>query len=207
MSSSRLLIFGGTFDPPHRAHTVLPPVVAERLDCDRILYVPAALNPLKPDHPAATADHRLAMLRLALADVANADLCTIELDRPGPSYTVETLEALRTQHDSAVELRLLLGSDQALEFVRWKDWQRILELASPAVLLRPPLDRAQFHDQLRNVQPPALAKRWVDWIVDTPKLDISATELRDRLASDQGLEELLDPQVLEYIRKHRLYKE
>jgi len=206
MSSTKLLIFGGTFDPPHRAHAVLPPLVAQRLECDRILYVPAALNPLKLDHPPTPANHRVAMLRIALASVANAELCMIELERPGPSFTVDTLEQLCKQYEADVQLRLLLGSDQALEFVKWKDWQRILELATPAVLLRPPLDRAQFQAELREAHPPELAGRWLDWIVDTPQLDISATELRDRLASDQGLDELLDPGVLEYIREHGLYK-
>ncbi len=206
MSSTKLLIFGGTFDPPHRAHTVLPPVVAKRIGCDRILYVPATLNPLKMDHPPTPAHHRVAMLRLAIASVANAELCMIELERPGPSFTVDTLESLHEQHDPEVQLRLLLGSDQALEFVKWKDWQRILELATPAVLLRPPLDSARFHAQLRESQPPEFAERWLEWIVDTPKLDISATDLRERLASNQGLEELLDPGVLEYIRKHGLYE-
>ena len=206
MPSTKLLIFGGTFDPPHRAHTLLPPLVAQRIDCDRILYVPATINPLKLDHPPTPAHHRVAMLRLALASVTNAELCTIELERPGPSFTVDTLESLHVQYDADVQLRLLLGSDQALEFVRWKDWQRILELATPAVLLRPPLDHAQFHAQLGEVHSPDLAEHWLDWIVDTPKLDISATDLRERLASDQGLDELLDPSVLEYIREHGLYK-
>lgn len=207
MSSTKLLIFGGTFDPPHRAHTVLPPLVAQRIDCDRILYVPATLNPLKMDHPPTPAHHRVAMLRMAIASVANAEICTIELERPGPSFTVDTLQSLHEQHDADIQLRLLLGSDQALEFVKWKDWRRILELATPAVLLRPPLDRSQFHAQVCKAHPPDLAERWCDWIVDTPKLDISATELRDRLASDEGLDELLDPGVLEYIRDHQLYAE
>ena len=80
-----ILIFGGTFDPPHLAHTALPPLVARRLDCKRILYIPAAANPLKTDAPPTAVEHRLAMLRLALADVPDAEISTIELDRPGPS--------------------------------------------------------------------------------------------------------------------------
>lgn len=206
MSSSTLLIFGGTFDPPHRAHTVLPPIVARQLHCDRILYVPAALNPLKTDRPPAPAEHRLAMLRLALANVPATEICTIELDRPGPSYMVETLEALRKQYGSDVALHLLIGSDQALEFQRWRKWHRILELATPAVLLRPPLDASQFHEQLRARFSSGVAQSWLDWIVDAPPLDIRATELRRRLVADQGLDELIDPGVLEYLRRHGLYR-
>lgn len=207
MPSSALLIFGGTFDPPHRAHTVLPPIVARQRHCNRILYVPAALNPLKTDHPPAPAEHRLAMLRLALANVPDTEICRIELDRPGPSYTVETLEALRKQYGSAVALHVLIGSDQALEFQRWRKWHRILELATPAVLLRPPLDASQFHEQLRTRFSSRLAQGWVDWVVDAPQLDIRATELRRRLVADQGLDELIDPRVLEYLRRYGLYRE
>jgi nicotinate-nucleotide adenylyltransferase len=144
----RVLIFGGTFDPPHRAHVELPPRIAQQLGCDRLLYVPAALNPLKVDSPPTDSSHRLEMLRRAVVDVPNAEICTIELERKGPSYTVDTLEELRRRLGEDVEMRLLIGGDQALEFHRWKDWKRIIELAEPVVMLRPPWNRETFREQL-----------------------------------------------------------
>lgn len=203
----RVLIFGGTFDPPHLAHTALPPLVARRLGCDRILYVPASANPLKAGTPPTAAEHRLAMLRLALADVPDAEISTLELDRPGPSYTVDTLRSLREQLGPEVELRLLLGSDQALSFHRWREWEKILDLATPAVMVRPPLDAASFGAQLAAVYPRGEADRWLGWSTPVPQMDICATELRSRLAAGDDVRGLIQPAVIRYIRTHGLYRE
>ncbi|MCH8824641.1 MAG: nicotinate (nicotinamide) nucleotide adenylyltransferase [Planctomycetes bacterium] len=200
-----LLIFGGTFDPPHRAHTELPPLVADQLDCDRILYVMASLNPLKADSPPTSAEHRLAMLEIAISDLPKAEICTLELDRPGPSYAVQTLEQLREAHGTDVGFYLLLGSDQALQFTKWKDWEHILELATPVVMLRPPLDIKQFEQQLSESCPPKLLANWLEWIADLPQLDISATEIRQRFIVGKGFDDSLDPRVLAYIKEHGLY--
>ncbi len=201
-----ILIFGGTFDPPHLAHTALPPLVARRLDCKRILYIPAAANPLKTDAPPTAVEHRLAMLRLALADVPDAEISTIELDRRGPSYMVETLQTLRKQLGSDIELRLLIGSDQALTFHRWKDWSRILDLATPAVMVRPPLDEQTFGAQLADACTADETRRWLNWSTPVPQMDICATDLRRRLAAGDDVRGLLSPDVLRYIRGHGLYE-
>ncbi len=200
-----LLIFGGTFYPPHRAHTQLPPLVAERLGCDRILYIPAAINPLKCDEPPADADHRLAMLRLAVAGVPNAEISTIELDRRGPSYTAETVEALRNQVGEEVVLRLLLGSDLVLEFPRWHEPHRILELATPVVLLRPPSDKAAFRERLLEGCSAQQAEQWLSWVIAVAPMDVTASEVRQRLRAGQNVAGLLEPAVIEYIREHGLY--
>ncbi|MHC4142823.1 MAG: nicotinate (nicotinamide) nucleotide adenylyltransferase [Planctomycetota bacterium] len=205
MPSPRLLIFGGTFDPPHVAHLALPPLVAQQLGCQRILYVPAAVNPLKTANDATPGPHRLAMLRLALARVPNAEISSIELERPGPSYTVDTLEALREQLDPESELHLLIGSDQALVFQQWKHWERILELATPAVMVRPPLDEATYRRRLGETYPPEQARRWLEWMADVPSMDVCATGLRRRLTEGEDVRGLLQPAVLAYIREHGLY--
>ena len=205
MAPQRLLIFGGTFDPPHVAHVALPPLVARRLGCPRILYVPAAVNPFKTDHDLTPAAHRLAMLRLALDRVPDAEISSIELDRPGPSYTVDTLEALRGQLEPETELYLLIGSDQALVFEKWKRWQRILELATLAVMVRPPLDEARYRRRLEETYSARQAHRWLAWTADVPYLDICATELRHHLAEGRDVRGLLQPAVLAYIREHGLY--
>ena len=129
--SKRVLIFGGTFDPPHLAHTTLAARAAALLECDNILFIPAAINPLKVNHPPASNEHRLAMLRLAIAEIPNAKTSTIELDRPGPSYTVDTLRSLKASRHQGIEASrenanaffLLIGADQALDFHRWKEWR------------------------------------------------------------------------------------
>ena len=206
MDSSPILIFGGTFDPPHRGHSTLPPLVAQRLGCERIVYIPAALNPLKADETPTPAAHRLAMLRLALAAAAGSEISTIEIDRPGPSYTVDTVEALAGRSGETTRLHLLIGSDQALEFNRWKRWRRILELATPVVMVRPPLTDASFARKLREIYPAAEARRWLGWAVEVPQMDIGASALRKRLAAGDDVSELMDRAVVEYIRSHGLYR-
>ncbi len=201
----RTLVFGGTFDPPHTAHTTLPPLVAARLDCARIIYIPAAVNPLKTDLDLTPAHHRLAMLELAVADVPGAEISTIELDRPGPSYMVDTLALLRRQLDDDTQLVLLIGSDQAMSFHDWKDWPRIIELATPAVMVRPPLDAAAFRRQLAERYAPDEMERWLSYAVAVPQLDVGATSVRERLASGGDVRGLLQPNVLAYAREHGLY--
>lgn len=204
--ATSIIIFGGTFDPPHVAHTLLPPLVAERIGCERIIYVPAAVNPLKADETATDAEHRLAMLRLALAASPDAEICTDELERPGPSYTVDTLETLREAEGSETELRLLIGSDQALDFHRWKDWQRILDIATPVVMIRPPPDDRDYETRIRDTYPPDEAERWLSWTLELPQMDVCATEIRKRLADGEDVSDSIDPAVLRYIREHGLYQ-
>lgn len=206
---SRVLVFGGTFDPPHAAHVKLPALAAEHLNCEEILYVPAAVNPLKTDRPPTAPEHRLAMLRLAIADVPKARICTLELERTGPSYTIDTLGELRQQYagGSTVRFTLLMGCDQTLEFHRWRDWRRILELATPAVMVRPPWDETSFHAALHERYSKLEASQWMERIVPLPRMDVTATDVRRliREGANGRLHEWVSGAVLEYIRRNHLY--
>jgi nicotinate-nucleotide adenylyltransferase len=214
---SRTLIFGGTFDPPHCAHVALPQAAARELGCDRILYIPAAVSPFKaaPDFPPPTAaQHRLAMLRLALRDSPNAEISTFEIDRAAeqanraaaPSYTIDTLRGLRAEAAARGEWFLLIGADQALDFHRWKNWREILERATPAVMLRPPWQRQTFVSALRERYDPAEAQHWEGWTLRSlPQMDVSATVIRSRLAAGLPLDGLVHPDVEAYIRDKGLY--
>ncbi|MFO0875498.1 MAG: nicotinate (nicotinamide) nucleotide adenylyltransferase [Phycisphaerales bacterium] len=214
-----LLIFGGTFDPPQRAHVDVPRAVAQHLHCDRILYVPTSINPFKTDHPPAPPEDRLAMLRLALrrmlatptgADPAEgtapvAIIDTIELDRPPPAYTVDTLAALRRRFGPAQRFRLLMGSDAARSFPSWRDPAGILAIARPAVVVRPPDTRAALESTFRRLHGPLDADTWIRCIVDAPLIETSATAVRERLRRGEAVGDALDPEVERYIRAHGLY--
>lgn len=204
-TASTVAIFGGTFDPPQHAHVMLPRLVARQLGCDRLVYVPTRANPLK-DHFPTLAHHRLAMLQLALRDVPEAEICTFELDRPAPSYTVDTLEALAAAAPAGTRFRLLMGSDSALGFDRWRNPERILELATPAVMLRPPMTRERFIEAMTARAGAATARRWADWVVDIPQRPESATAVREGLAAGRSVDDLVDPAVLAYVREHGLYR-
>lgn len=200
-----ILLFGGTFDPPHLGHARLPAIAADQLGCHRILFIPAAISPHKLEDPPSEPFHRLAMLALAIADVPDAEICTIELDRPGPSFTCDTLEALRDEYPAGEVFRLLIGADQALAFQQWRNWRRILELAEPAVMLRPPMDDAAFNFRMRQVHGPEEADRWTGRTVRVPLMDISSSEIRQRLLAGRSTQDLLDPAVARYIAQHQLY--
>lgn len=204
----RILVYGGTFDPPHLAHVKLPPLVADRLSCDRLLYVPARQNPLKNGEPTTDAAHRVAMLAIALADDPDAEISTIELDRAGsgPSYTIDTLRQLRDSLGPQTEIVFLIGADQALDFHRWKDWQQILELAEPAVLLRPPWDGERFARELHQRFDDDEAAQWMSRVVHVPMIDVNATELRRRIRNDEPVDDMINPAVAQYIKRHGLYK-
>lgn len=197
----RLVVYGGTFDPPHRGHVELPFAAARAVAADGVLYVPAGQPPHKPDHPVTGAHHRLAMLQLALGDRPDAAIVTYELDNPGVSYTVKTLEHLRDTLGPGVELRLLIGADMASCFHQWKQPERIVELAEPLVMLREPYDKARL---LQSLGP-----QWAGRFVGIPMIHVSSTELRQKLAErrydDPRVTDLLPPSVLRYIRENHLY--
>jgi len=200
----RVLLFGGSFDPPHRAHLELSAWVQRELDADRVIFVPAAQNPLKLEAPTDAA-HRLAMLRLALADRPDCEIATIELDRGGPSYFVDTLRAMRAELDPDVELRFLIGVDQALHFDRWREPDAILALATPVVLIRPPWSRTTFVRALSEVYGAEDAERWAQWVLDAPLIDLSATRVRAMLQAGEDVGTAVPARVVAYIREHGLY--
>ena len=203
--ASPLLVFGGTFDPPHLAHVELPRRAAELISAKRIIYVPAAQSPHKTTAPTP-AEHRVAMLRIALRHISNAEISMIELDRAGPSYMVETLHALRGQVHSDTPMRLLIGADQAVAFHRWHRWQEIISLAEPLIMLRPPWDRERLQDELARHHGPDSANAWMSWVIDLPLVDVAATTLREHFLRSKDAEPVdIDPEVARYIRQHRLY--
>ncbi|MEX2467629.1 MAG: nicotinate-nucleotide adenylyltransferase [Gemmatimonadota bacterium] len=131
----RIGVFGGTFDPPHEGHVKVAADVADHLDLDRVLWVPARVSPFKREEEVSDPDVRLEMVRAAAALDARFEVDARELDRPGPSYTVDTLEELRDEHPDA-ELFLILGADQFEDFARWRAPERIVRVARLAVMNR-----------------------------------------------------------------------
>lgn len=207
-SPSTVLIYGGSFDPPHRGHVELPQHVAQQRDIDRILYIPAGTPPHKARRVTA-APHRLAMLRLALADRLNAQITTIELDRPGKSYTIDTLEALKNQLPPDTTMRLLIGADMAMIFDEWYESRRVAELAEPLVVIRPPHTRESLLQALeQGTSTPASI--WDQRLVTAPTYDISSTSLREALAAgpydSEIVKQYVADEVMDYIRQHALYR-
>lgn len=198
-SLKSLLVAGGSFDPPHRAHINLTQQAAITTNCDHILYVIANRSPHKQT-TITPGIHRIAMLNIALENTANTSVTTFELDNPPPSYTVNTLIALRsTLSNLDITIRLLIGSDQLKSFKKWYQWETILELAQPVVVLRPP-------DTLQSLKKnPHIDSDWLNWFIDTPLDTVSSTEIRNKIIANENVQDLLNKNVLEYIKANKLY--
>jgi nicotinate-nucleotide adenylyltransferase len=183
---TRIGVFGGTFDPVHVGHLAIANAALDDLALDRVHFVPAQRSPLKHDAPIADAGDRLAMLAAATQGEPRFRVSRLEVDREGPSFTVDTLEALRGDG----ELFLILGSDAYADFERWQSPARIRDLATIVLAARPGAPRA----------PTAVR------MLDSPLMDISSRELRARAARGRSLRYLVPEAVLRYIEEHRLYR-
>lgn len=202
-----ILLFGGSFDPPHRAHVQLPQQAAQAIGADLIAYIPAGRAPHKLDRQQTDPPHRLAMLRLALADqpcTIKTTVLTDEIARGPdlPSYTVDTLKLLIKRIDPGATLRLLIGADQLRMFESWREPERVVELAEPVVMVRPPDTR----DGLLAFLPEADKSRWASRMVDVDQLDISSTQVRQATAQEAITNNDVCKAVADYIQKHRLYQ-
>ncbi len=207
-------IFGGTFDPIHFGHLRLAEEMAAAIGLSRVRFIPAGQPPHR-GAPRTSPRHRLEMVRRALAGKPRFEVDAREVDRPHPSYTVDTLTALRAELGSAQPLWLLLGGDAFLGLPDWHQWRRLFELAHIAVAARPGsrlLQSGALGDELkREVSPRLVADGAAAGAAGavllrqmTP-LDISATAIRDTLARHGSARYLLPDAVLDYIHEHQLY--
>ncbi len=206
---THVIIRGGSFDPPTLAHveTACRARAAWQPEAF-LLFVPAAQSPHKDHGPRASEDDRLAMLRLAIAGVPRAGISSVELDRPPPSYTIDTLRVLRARWPEARAWRLLMGSDQAIQFHRWRSPREIIALAPPLVVVRPPhRSRAEVVDALVRTEAWSKAEleQWGDWVAPVRPRAGSATHVRAALARGERARLDLAPEVLAYIASRGLY--
>ncbi len=223
-----LLVYGGSFDPPHFYHTVAPLSVVGRVyDGDAwILYVPAARSPHKRRGPFASDEHRLAMLSFALDVPGPRSIWTDEIDRArwqrehgqggAPSYMVDTLQRLRRVLPRGIELRLLIGSDQVAGFHTWKDARKVIALAEPLVLVREPVTTASAVVSALEADFWTRAERraWCTRLAPNFPMDPSSTAARDKIPgapkdpekweARDGLNTIITP-VARYIIEHNLY--
>jgi nicotinate-nucleotide adenylyltransferase len=201
MHTWRLGILGGTFDPPHFGHLRLAGVALTQLHLDRVLFAPVGMQPLKRDERSSTPEHRARMVELAITEEPRFALSRVDLDRPGPHYTVDLLAIIQQQYPDAA-LWFIMGEDSLGDLLRWRDPARIIQLARLAVLRRTGYEPA-WSTLDRDL--PDLQTR-IDWI-DHAELDVSATDIRQHVQQGQSIEALVPPKVIEFIRAQHLYQE
>ena len=199
----RLGVMGGSFDPVHVAHLIVAEAVREALHLDLVLFVPARVQPLKRGQPAAPAEHRVAMVELAIAGNPAFALSRVEVDRAGPSYSVDTLRRLRREWGDAknTSMWFIVGTDALAQLPRWRDPAGVLAQARLAVVRRPgaAVDLEPLAAELPQLEAA------LDW-VDGPLIDISATDLRRRVAEGRSIRYRVPEAVREYIEANGLYR-
>jgi nicotinate-nucleotide adenylyltransferase len=200
------LLYGGTFDPIHHGHLITAQRARELLQADRVLFIPAHLSPHKLERESAAADHRLAMLHMAIADNPFFQTDARELQREGPSYTITTIESLQADNPND-QFTLLIGADQLPKFHTWHRVSELIRLVKIAILRRPlggtTEDNAEQHQALAKMSQ-ELAGRAT--ILDTPLIEISATSIRQRANAGLPIDYLVPQPVADYIRDHGLYR-
>lgn len=193
-------LLGGTFDPVHMGHLIVAEQVRAQLALDRVDFVPVGVPWMKRDETILPGEHRLAMVDLAVSGNEAFSVLTLEVDRPGDTFTVDTLEELHEQADD--DLFFIMGMDALQGFARWKDPVRILDLATLVVVRRPRVPRVGL-DGIEALAPGA-SDRIVE--VGAPLIDISSTDIRQRVAEGRTIRYLVPEPVRDYIESNGLYR-
>lgn len=194
----RLGVFGGAFDPPHQAHRALASAALQQLQLHELRVVPTGQAWHKPRALTAPT-HRLAMARLAFADLPGVCLDEREIHRPGPSYSIDTLRQLQAEQPQA-QLYLLLGADQASALSTWHEAAAVREIALVCVAARTP----PAGENAENDEKTGAASHLIH--LQLPRMNMSATALRQRVRSGQPLGDLVAPAVARYIHQYHLYQ-
>lgn len=187
-------IFGGTFDPIHLGHLITAQSVREIRKLEKIIFIPAFISPHKSDAKTSSAEDRLNMIKLAIDGIPFFDYSDSEIKKGGVSFTIDTLRKLKNSYD---ELEFIIGYDNIFSFHTWKDPDEIMNLAKILVLKRKSSHPPQFKDKYYNQAV----------FVQTRGIEISATDLRERVKKGLPINFLVPPNVLEYIHNHNLYNE
>lgn len=217
-TGERIGLLGGTFNPIHEGHIRAAREVRRAFDMDRVLLVPSFIPPHKGSGDVAAPEHRLLMAREAVRDFPGIEVSPVEIEAGGRSYSVRTLEIVRRLHPGA-EIYFILGIDAFLEIETWMEYRRLLESCRMIVISRPGfrLEDAwnvlgeDFRPRICRWRGPGAlgrdeAKRYTIFLLEMEALDVSSSEIRERLRSGRPVSGLLSPAVAEYIKENGLYR-
>ncbi len=200
----RLGIYGGSFDPVHYGHLLLAESCREQCQLDEVCWVPAAVSPHKQNREGTSWQHRVEMLKLALSGSAHDNISTLEIERGGVSYTVDTLDEIHRLRPEA-ELYFLMGADSLQDLPTWRDPQQICELAIPTVVGRPGCGPLDF-DCLSSLVSAERLGQIKKSQVEMPAMGISSTDLRERVAAGRSIRYQTTRAVEEYIRAQGFFE-
>ena len=202
MSNKRVGIMGGTFDPIHNGHLIIAQGAQESYDLDEILFVPSGTPWLKDISKVLNKKTRVSLTGLAIEDNPFFALSTIEIDREGNSYSYETLEVLREQNPT-VEYYFIMGADSLFEIETWKNPDKLMKSCTLLVAVRNDFDEKRLQEQMTYLTEKYEAHIEV---LHTPRIDISSTEIRQKVAEGKSIRYMVPDPVIQYISKLHLYE-
>jgi nicotinate-nucleotide adenylyltransferase len=203
-------ILGGTFNPPHLGHLAIACHARDQLGLERVLLMPAHIAPHKPTAQDPGAAHRLRMCSLLVGGASRLCVSGLEIERPGPSYTVDTLNAIHASHPD-VELTFIVGADIASTLPAWREPARLLQLAALAVAARAGTGQRDIAETVAPLigarggdRPDQLARRMR--FLDMPAIEVSSSMVRGRVSRGEAIDDLVGSAVAGYIAEHALYR-
>ncbi len=200
MERVKVGILGGTFDPPHIGHLEIAAEALAYLKLDRVLFAPTRQPPHKPGQPITPIEQRLDMVRLAIASNPRFQLSRVDVDRAGPTYTVDTLRLLHWELGEQTELYFIMGMDSLANILTWHKPEELIHLCRLAVFQRP-----GFRANLEELEAKLPGLREAVVFIPSPPLDVAASDLQRRIRHGESIDHLIPEAVVAYIKEHGLY--
>jgi nicotinate-nucleotide adenylyltransferase len=201
INAVRVGFLGGTFDPPHNGHLMIAQKAIEELSLEEVNFAPARMPPHKPGEEITPIRHRVEMVRLAIRDNPRFVLSYIDVDREGPSYSVDSLRILRDAWHDSIEIYFLMGTDSLASILSWHNPEELIRMCKLAVFARPGFT-ANLDELATKL--PEIRRQIV--FINSAIMDISATEIQRRVHSGESIKELVPEPVEQYIRANKLYR-
>jgi nicotinate-nucleotide adenylyltransferase len=205
MAEKPIALFGGTFDPIHLGHTGVAIAAAAQIGAEKVVFVPAKCSPLKGFVPHASDADRLVMIELAIAGSDALAVSDCELKRPAPSYTLDTVRLFKSQVGPDKPIHWLLGADTVGDLIHWYKVRELIDECNLTTMQRGGYEPPDF-DRFESIWGPQRMAKLKRNVIQTPRIDVSSTKVRQRLAAGESIQGMLHPDVIEYIHQHGLYR-
>jgi len=205
MEKRKIVLFGGTFDPIHLGHTIVTADAAKHVGAEKTVFIPAKRSPLKGFSPKVSDDDRFKMIELAIAEQKSFQVSDYELKKPAPSYTLKTVRKFQADYGSGASIHWLVGADGIDDLVYWHKIVELIDICNITTMYRAGCEPPNFA-RFENLWGRRRVEKLERNIIPTPLVDISSTEIRNRLAAGLDVTDMLHPDVADYIRKHKLYR-
>jgi nicotinate-nucleotide adenylyltransferase len=202
--SERIVLFGGTFDPVHTGHIAVAQASIQKIGASKVILIPTRRSPHKEEKPIATDNDRIAMLKLAIAGKNFFQVSPVELNRAEPSYTIDTIRHFKRQFGSDCRLYWLIGADMLKDLPKWHRINELMKECTICVMNRGGFDKPNF-DRLADKLSVKTVEELRQNQIETPFIEISSTDIRQKISQNKDVSKFLHPDVLDYIKSHRIY--